>query len=201
MHCVEVVLFESEKKVVALADSYSFPPFQPLLLPRSKGSAVRPSRLLPRRTRLVGYNKQSNGTSIWIVELSEVHAVIMAGPHRGKVVASEVVPDVQSVMDAMDYAEGEATLNNYPPFIEAMKGNSNVDLDSKNMPTNVNSSLLELGGMVDIIFGCDHGLLDLSLVDSARLCTAMFLQVNSNLLLKEHGADFGIVLSTAECVA
>ncbi|ONM32586.1 Outer envelope pore protein 37 chloroplastic [Zea mays] len=131
MHCVEVVLFESEKKVVALADSYSFPPFQPLLLPRSKGSAVRPSRLLPRRTRLVGYNKQSNGTSIWIVELSEVHAVIMAGPHRGKVVASEVVPDVQSVMDAMDYAEGEATLNNYPPFIEAMKGNSNVDLEQQ----------------------------------------------------------------------
>jgi len=98
MRFVEAVLLEPEKNVVALADAYFFPPFQPSLLPRSKGSAVIPSRLPPRRARLVVYNKQSNETSIWIVELSEVHAATRGGHHRGKVISSEVVPDVQPAM-------------------------------------------------------------------------------------------------------
>jgi len=98
MRFVEVVLLEPEKNVVALADAYFFPPFQPSLLPRTKGSAVIPSRLPPRRARLVVYNKQSNETSIWIVELSEVHAATRGGHHRGKVISSVVVPDVQPAM-------------------------------------------------------------------------------------------------------
>ncbi|KAG2566896.1 copper methylamine oxidase-like isoform X1 [Panicum virgatum] len=129
MRFVEVVLLEPEKNVVALADAYFFPPFQPSLLPRSKGSAVIPSRLPPRRARLVVYNKQSNETSIWIVELSEVHAATRGGHHRGKVISSGVVPDVQPAMDAMEYAECEATVKSYPPFIEAMKRRGVDDMD------------------------------------------------------------------------
>lgn len=40
MRFVEVVLSEPDKNVVALADAYFFPPFQPSLLPRSKGGVV-----------------------------------------------------------------------------------------------------------------------------------------------------------------
>ncbi|KAI3690614.1 hypothetical protein L2E82_48749 [Cichorium intybus] len=36
----EAVLSEPDKNVVALADAYFFPPFQPSLLPRTKGGAV-----------------------------------------------------------------------------------------------------------------------------------------------------------------
>lgn len=53
MRFVEAVLLEPEKNVVALADAYFFPPFQPSLLPRTKGSPVIPSRLPPRRAKLV----------------------------------------------------------------------------------------------------------------------------------------------------
>jgi primary-amine oxidase len=98
MRFVEVVLLEPEKNVVALADAYFFPPFQPSLLPRTKGGPVIPSRLPPRRARLVVYNKQTNETSMWVVELSEVHAATRGGHHRGKVISSEVVPDVQPAM-------------------------------------------------------------------------------------------------------
>lgn len=98
MRFVEVVLVEPDKHVVALADAYFFPPFQPSLLPRTKGAPVVPSKLPPRRARLVVYNKKSNETSIWIVELSQVHAVTRGGHHRGKVVSSQVVPDVQPPM-------------------------------------------------------------------------------------------------------
>jgi hypothetical protein len=98
MRFVEVVLLEPEKNVVALADAYFFPPFQPSLLPRTKGGPVIPSRLPPRRARLVVYNKQTNETSIWVVELSEVHAATRGGHHIGKVISSEVVPDVQPAM-------------------------------------------------------------------------------------------------------
>ena len=98
MRFVEVVLVEPDKHVVALADAYFFPPFQPSLLPRTKGAHVIPSKLPPRRARLVVYNKKSNETSMWIVELSEVHAVTRGGHHRGKVVSSQVVPDVQPPM-------------------------------------------------------------------------------------------------------
>ncbi|GJN27283.1 hypothetical protein PR202_gb15293 [Eleusine coracana subsp. coracana] len=129
MRFVEVVLLEPEKNVVALADAYFFPPFQPSLLPRTKGLAVIPSRLPPRRAKLVVYNKQSNETSIWIVELSEVHAATRGGHHRGKVISSEIIPDVQPAMDAMEYAECEATVKSYPPFVEAMKRRGVDDME------------------------------------------------------------------------
>ena len=98
MRFVEVVLVEPAKHVVALADAYFFPPFQPSLLPRTKGGPVIPTKLPPRQARLVVYNKTSNETSIWIVALSEVHAATRGGHHRGKVISSTVVPDVQPPM-------------------------------------------------------------------------------------------------------
>lgn len=98
MRFVEVVLFEPEKNVVALADAYFFPPFQPSLLTRTKGGPAIPSKLPPRRARLIVYNKKSNETSVWIVELTEVHATTRGGHHRGKVISSTVVPDVQPPM-------------------------------------------------------------------------------------------------------
>lgn len=98
MRFVEVALVEPAKSVVALADAYFFPPFQPSLLPKAKGGPVIPSKLPPRQARLVVYNKKSNETSVWIVELSEVHAATRGGHHRGKVISSKVVPDVQPPM-------------------------------------------------------------------------------------------------------
>ncbi|CAI9283818.1 unnamed protein product [Lactuca saligna] len=129
MRFVEVVLSEPDKSVVALADAYFFPPFQPSLLPRSKGGAVIPSKLPPRRARLVVYNKKSNETSIWIVELSEVHATTRGGHHRGKVVSSRTIQDVQPPMDAVEYAECEAVVKEYFPFQEAMKKRGIEDMD------------------------------------------------------------------------
>lgn len=98
MRFVEAVLVEPDKSVIALADAYFFPPFQPSLLPRTKGGPVIPSKLPPRKARLIVYNKKSNETSIWVVELSEVHAVTRGGHHRGKVISSKVVPDIQPPM-------------------------------------------------------------------------------------------------------
>lgn len=98
MRFIEVVLVEPSKSVVALADAYFFPPFQPSLLPRTKGGPIIPTKLPPRQARLIVYNKKSNETSIWIVELSEVHALTRGGHHRGKVISSKVVPDVQPPM-------------------------------------------------------------------------------------------------------
>ncbi|KAI7729153.1 hypothetical protein M8C21_022046, partial [Ambrosia artemisiifolia] len=129
MRFVEVVLSEPDKNIVALADAYFFPPFQPSLLPRTKGGAVIPSKLLPRRARLVVYNKKSNETSIWIVELSEVHATTRGGHHRGKVISSQTIRDVQPPMDAVEYAECEEVMKNYPPFQEAMKKRGIEDMD------------------------------------------------------------------------
>ncbi|PON99028.1 Copper amine oxidase [Trema orientale] len=129
MRFVEVVLVEPDKHVVALADAYFFPPFQPSLLPRTKGGPVIPSKLPPRQARLVVYNKSSNETSIWIVELSEVHAATRGGHHRGKVISSKVIPDVQPPMDAVEYAECEAVVKDYPPFREAMKKRGIEDMD------------------------------------------------------------------------
>ncbi|OWM65414.1 uncharacterized protein LOC116212918 [Punica granatum] len=129
MRFVEVVLLEPEKNVVALADAYFFPPFQPSLLPRTKGGPIIPSKLPPRRARLVTYNKKTNETSIWVVELSEVHAATRGGHHRGKVISSEAVPDVQPPMDATEYAECEAAVKDFPPFIEAMKKRGVEDMD------------------------------------------------------------------------
>ncbi|RRT45154.1 hypothetical protein BHE74_00055655 [Ensete ventricosum] len=129
MRFIEVVLLEPEKNVVALADAYFFPPFQPSLLPRTKGGPVILGKLPPRRARLVVYNKRSNETSIWIVELSEVHAATRGGHHRGKVISSEVVLVVQPSMDAMEYAECEAAVKSHPPFIEAMRKRGVEDMD------------------------------------------------------------------------
>lgn len=98
MRFVEAVLEEPEKHIVALADAYFFPPFQPSLLPRTKAGPAIPSKLPPRRARLIVYNKRSNETSLWIVELTEVHATTRGGHHRGKVVSSSVIPDVQPPM-------------------------------------------------------------------------------------------------------
>lgn len=98
MRFIEVVLLEPDKYVVALADAYFFPPFQPSLLPRTRGAPAVPTKLPPRRARLVVYNKRSNETSVWIVELTEVHATTRGGHHRGKVISSTVIPDVQPPM-------------------------------------------------------------------------------------------------------
>ncbi|TQD75376.1 hypothetical protein C1H46_039069 [Malus baccata] len=129
MRFVEVVLLEPDKHVVALADAYFFPPFQPSLLPRTKGGPIIPTKLPPRRARLVVYSKKSNETSTWIVELSEVHAATRGGHHRGKVISSEVVLDVQPPMDAVEYAECEAVVKDFPPFREAMKKRGIEDMD------------------------------------------------------------------------
>ncbi|GFZ07840.1 copper amine oxidase family protein [Actinidia rufa] len=129
MRFVEVVLLEPGKHVVALADAYFFPPFQPSLLPRTKGGPVIPSKLPPRRARLIVYNKKSNETSVWIVELTEVHATTRGGHHRGKVISSQVVQDVQPPMDAVEYAECEAVVKDYPPFRETMKKRGVDDMD------------------------------------------------------------------------
>ncbi|XWS51622.1 hypothetical protein CRYUN_Cryun12cG0192800 [Craigia yunnanensis] len=129
MRFVEVVLLEPDKHVVALADAYFFPPFQPSLLPRTKGGPVIPTKLPPRRARLVVYNKKSNETIVWIVELSEVHAVTRGGHHRGKAISSQVVPNVQPPMDAMEYAECEAVVKDFPLFREAMKKRGIEDME------------------------------------------------------------------------
>ncbi|KAI3862856.1 hypothetical protein MKX03_013005 [Papaver bracteatum] len=117
MRFIEVVLVEPDKSIIALADAYFFPPFQPSLLPKSKGGA------------LVVYNKRSNETSIWIVELTQVHAATRGGPNRGKVISSQVIPDVQPPMDAVEYAECEAVVKDFPPFQEAMRKRGILDMD------------------------------------------------------------------------
>ncbi|XP_042949776.1 copper methylamine oxidase-like isoform X3 [Carya illinoinensis] len=129
MRFIEVVLFEPDKHVVALADAYFFPPFQPSLVPKTKGGPVIPSKLPPRRARLIVYNRKSNETSVWAVELSEVHAVTRSGHHRGKVISSRFVPNVQPPMDAVEYAECEAAVKDFPPFREAMKRRGIEDMD------------------------------------------------------------------------
>ena len=101
MRFVEVVLHEPDKNVVAMADAYFFPPYQPILFrPKGKAGTFYPTPLqLPhRQARLVVYNKKTNETSIWLVELSEVHATARGGHHRGRVLSSVVVPDVQPPM-------------------------------------------------------------------------------------------------------
>lgn len=98
MRFIEVVLVEPGKHVVALADAYFFPPFQPSLIPKAKSGPIIPNKLPPRQARLIVYNKKMNETSIWIVELLEVHAVTRGGHHRGKVISSKVVSDVQPPM-------------------------------------------------------------------------------------------------------
>uniref|UniRef100_A0A0E0K1V1 Amine oxidase n=1 Tax=Oryza punctata TaxID=4537 RepID=A0A0E0K1V1_ORYPU len=52
-------------------------------------------------------------------------AMASGGHQRGKVISSEVIQDVQPAMDAMEYAECEATVKSHSPFIEAMKKKRN----------------------------------------------------------------------------
>lgn len=129
MRFVEIVLKEPEKHIIALADAYFFPPFQPSILPMGKGGPVIPKQLPPRQARLIVYNKLTNETSVWIVELTEVYAVARGGHHRGKVLSSEVIPDVQPAIDALEYAGCEATVKAFPPFIDAMKRRGINDMD------------------------------------------------------------------------
>ncbi|MCO5566585.1 hypothetical protein L7F22_020262 [Adiantum nelumboides] len=129
MRFIEIVLNEPEKNVVALADAYFFPPFQPSVFPRTKGGPVTPRQLPPRQGRLIVYNKKTNETGVWLVELTEVHAVARGGHHRGRVVSSQRIPDVQPPMDAVEYAECEATVKAYGPFREAMKKRGIDDME------------------------------------------------------------------------
>ena len=98
MRFIEIVLNEPEKHVVALADAYFFPPFQPSILPKAKGGPIIPRQLPPRQARIIVYNKNTNETSIWMVELNEVHAAPRGGHHRGRVLSSQLIPDVQPPM-------------------------------------------------------------------------------------------------------
>lgn len=80
MRFVEVVLNEPDKRVVAVADAYFFPPYQPMLdKPKGKPSMFPTLQLPYRQARLVVYNKRTNVTSVWVVELSEVHAAARGG--------------------------------------------------------------------------------------------------------------------------
>lgn len=130
MRFVEVVLNEPDKNVVAMADAYFFPPYQPMLFKPKGKPTIYPSLQLPhRQARLVVYNKRTNVTSVWVVELSEVHAAARGGHHRGKVMSSDIIPDVQPPMDAVEYAECEATVKEHPSFVEAMKKRGIEDMD------------------------------------------------------------------------
>lgn len=98
MRFIEVALLEPDKDVVALANAYFFPPYQQSLYTPPKGKSPATLRLPPRKAKITVYNKKSNETSIWIVELTEVHAVTRGGHHKGKVISTQVVPDVQPPM-------------------------------------------------------------------------------------------------------
>lgn len=99
MRFFEVVLQEPDKNVIALADSFFFPPYQPTVMyPTGKSGAIIPLQLPPRQARLIVYNKNTNETIVWFVELTEVHAATRGGHHRGKVISREVISDVQPPM-------------------------------------------------------------------------------------------------------
>ncbi|KAJ7569207.1 hypothetical protein O6H91_01G066900 [Diphasiastrum complanatum] len=130
MRFVEIVLNEPEKDVVASADAYFFPPYQPTYhVPRKKNGPILPLQLPARQAKLIVYNVGNNETSIWIVELSEVHAVTRGGHHRGKVISCQVAHNVQPSMDAEEYAQCEATVKAHGPFREAMKKRGVEDMD------------------------------------------------------------------------
>ncbi|MCD9558770.1 hypothetical protein HAX54_016357 [Datura stramonium] len=102
MRFVQMVLFEPDKIFVALADAYFFPPFQSSLMLRTKVGLPVPSKLPPRRARLIVYHKKTNETSIWIVQLTE---------------------------DAQEYADYESMVKDYSLFMEALKRRGIDDMD------------------------------------------------------------------------
>ncbi|KAF6137062.1 hypothetical protein GIB67_030826 [Kingdonia uniflora] len=124
---IEVELLDPDKHIVALADAYFFPPFQPSLFPETKSSL--PRKLPPRRARLVVYNRRSNETSIWVIELIEEYDSTRGSHHKGKLVSSKVVRDVQPPIDGAEYVEIEAVVKKYPPFREVMKKRGINDMD------------------------------------------------------------------------
>lgn len=156
---VEVALLEPDKETVGLADAYFFPPLQPSLARKAGSAPAIPSKLPARRANLIIYNKLTNETSVWVVELAEVHASARSGHQKGKVVSSQVIPDVQPPLvpyiyfhmickpsnynflyvwsllcvcfmkDAVELAEVEATVKDYRPFREAMKKRGIMDMN------------------------------------------------------------------------
>ncbi|CAI5484567.1 unnamed protein product [Closterium sp. Yama58-4] len=106
---IEVALNEPPKDVVALADAYFFPPYQ--------------------HSVLVTWNKLTNQTAVWVVQLAEVHASLRGGHHRGRIKSCHVMEDVQPAMDAVEYAECEAAVKAHPPFQEAMRRRGVDDMD------------------------------------------------------------------------
>ncbi|KAL6973173.1 primary-amine oxidase [Sarracenia purpurea var. burkii] len=114
MRFIEVVLLEPKKHVVALADAYFFPPFQPSLLPRTKGGPVIPTKLPPRRAKLVDV----------IGEESFPHKLFK----MFNLPWYDYVLGIQ-LSDVVEYAECEAVVKVYPPFREAMKKRGVEDMD------------------------------------------------------------------------
>jgi primary-amine oxidase len=100
MRFVEIVLNEPDKNIVALADAYFFPPFQPLMSSKAKGGPIIPRQLPPREASVIVYNRNTNKTSIWIVELTK-DAVAQGGHHRGRVLSSHLIPNVQPPMASL----------------------------------------------------------------------------------------------------
>lgn len=98
MRFIEVSLVEPEKHVVAMADAYFFPPYQHSLYTPPKGKPLPQMHLPKRQAEVVVYNKISNETTVWKVELTEVHAVTRGGHVKGKVLHCDVIPDVQPPM-------------------------------------------------------------------------------------------------------
>ncbi|GJP67547.1 hypothetical protein CLOP_g24357 [Closterium sp. NIES-67] len=130
-----------------LPPSKAFPPPPSSTHPASTSSSLSPSslvaspsasspspkasvlRLPPREARLVTWNKLTNQTAVWVVELAEVHASLRGGHHRGRVKSSHVMEDVQPPMDAVEYAECEAAVKAHPPFQEAMRRRGVDDME------------------------------------------------------------------------
>jgi hypothetical protein len=101
MRFVEIMLNEPDKNVVALAEAYFFPPFHPLMPSRAKGGPIIPRQLPPREASVIVYNRNTNETSIWIVELTTEDAVSQGGHHRGRVLSSQLIPNVQPAMASL----------------------------------------------------------------------------------------------------
>ncbi|BBH03768.1 Copper amine oxidase family protein [Prunus dulcis] len=108
MRFVEVVLLEPDKHVVGLADAYFFPPFQPSLLPRTKGGPIIPTKLPQGELGLLCTTKSL---------MRQAHGLLSCQKC------------MQPLEDAVEYAECEAVVKDFPPFREAMKKRGIEDMD------------------------------------------------------------------------